>query len=196
MPAALVDATARAALGFVSGNAAATGLVSQSVLAVSESVLKTMAFSRLKLATHVALAAGATAAALWVAARSGARTPEMPGAALRPAGAPAAAQPAVAAQEATKRQPKDDVAAAAVATDKASALATTAIKSGGDGQSVATETAAGTTVASQAKGTSRGTTSGDGVVEIGNRSGRVRETAASRRTGAGRGALCQGMGAE
>ena len=151
MPGALVEATARAALGFVSGNAAASGLVSQSVLAVSESVLKTMAFSRLKLITHVALAAGATAAALWVAARSGARTPELPRAASRPAGELAAAQPAVAAQEATRRQPKDDVAAASVPAEKASALATTEIKSGGDGQSVATETAAGTTLASQQK---------------------------------------------
>jgi RNA polymerase sigma factor (sigma-70 family) len=62
---ALVDSTVSAAMGFVLSKAAATNLASTSVIALTETVLRTMVSSRLKLAMHVALGAGIAAALAW-----------------------------------------------------------------------------------------------------------------------------------
>ena len=64
MTTTLVESTAKAAVGFVGGESATTGMISTSVMTVTESVLRAMAFSRLKLVTYLALAAGVTATAL------------------------------------------------------------------------------------------------------------------------------------
>ncbi len=65
--------TAKAAVGFVGGESATTGMISTSVMTVTESVLRAMAFSRLKLVTYLALAAGVTATAVGGRAPAGSR---------------------------------------------------------------------------------------------------------------------------
>ena len=58
MPAALVNSTTEAATWFIASEAARAGLVRTPVVALTEAVLRTMAFSRLKLAVNVVLAIG------------------------------------------------------------------------------------------------------------------------------------------
>jgi RNA polymerase sigma factor (sigma-70 family) len=65
VPSALVDSTVSAAMGFAVSKAAATELASTSVISLSETVLRTMVSSRLKLAIHVALGVGIAAAFGW-----------------------------------------------------------------------------------------------------------------------------------
>jgi RNA polymerase sigma factor (sigma-70 family) len=67
LPAALVDSTAQAAIGFAANAAATSGLVSTSVVTLTESVLKTMAITRLKLALGIAIAVGIATTAGWIA---------------------------------------------------------------------------------------------------------------------------------
>ena len=57
----LVDSTVRAAMGFASGPAAAAGLVSAPVIALTQGVLRTMALGRLKVAAGLAVAVGIAA---------------------------------------------------------------------------------------------------------------------------------------
>jgi RNA polymerase sigma factor (sigma-70 family) len=69
VPSVLCDATVRAAIGFAASRAAAGGLVAPGVIALTEAVLRSMAYSPLKVATGLALAALFTA----TVARSGTR---------------------------------------------------------------------------------------------------------------------------
>ncbi|SIO61389.1 RNA polymerase sigma factor, sigma-70 family [Singulisphaera sp. GP187] len=62
----LVNATVRGAAGFAASDAAATGFVPASVVALADAVLKTMAATRLKVATNLVLAVGITATVGWV----------------------------------------------------------------------------------------------------------------------------------
>ncbi len=66
VPSALVENTTAAAMGFAANTATATGAVSAPVAALTERMLRTMAFSRLKLATYLALAAGIAVAVGWL----------------------------------------------------------------------------------------------------------------------------------
>ncbi|MDR3634769.1 MAG: sigma-70 family RNA polymerase sigma factor [Isosphaeraceae bacterium] len=75
VPSALVSATVRAAIGFAASDLATTGLVSTSVVAITEAVLRTMALTRLKIATSVVLVVGITATVGWVSARRQAFVP-------------------------------------------------------------------------------------------------------------------------
>ncbi len=75
VPAALVDSTAQAALGFAASTALTTGLVSTSVVALSESVLKTMTLGRLKLGIGIAIAVGIAATSGWIGVSRHARVP-------------------------------------------------------------------------------------------------------------------------
>ncbi len=67
VPPVLVESTVQAAMGFAASNAAAAGLVSSGVVAVSDVVLWAMAVARLKVAMTLALTLWVGAAALWIA---------------------------------------------------------------------------------------------------------------------------------
>ncbi|MGO9469169.1 MAG: di-heme oxidoredictase family protein, partial [Isosphaeraceae bacterium] len=71
----LVESTVQAAMGFEVSNAAAAGLASSGVVAVSEVVLWTMAAARLKAAITVALTLWVGAAAAWIAVNHRAPAP-------------------------------------------------------------------------------------------------------------------------
>jgi RNA polymerase sigma factor (sigma-70 family) len=91
VPSALVDSTVSAAMGFAVSKAAAADLASTSVIALSETVLRTMLSSRLKLATHVALGVGIVAALGWPFWHGQRILPKVPEASLlRPAVLPVA----------------------------------------------------------------------------------------------------------
>ena len=66
-PAVLVEATIKAAMGFAADPGAAAGLARTPAIALTERILQTMAFSRFKAMTHLALAIGITAAVAWLA---------------------------------------------------------------------------------------------------------------------------------
>ncbi len=66
VPSLLVDSTVQAAMGFAAGKAAATGLVSVPVSALTDAVLRTMTLARLKIAMGVALAVGIAAGFSWI----------------------------------------------------------------------------------------------------------------------------------
>ncbi len=112
MTTSLVASTAKAAVGFVGGESATTGMISTSVMTVTESVLRAMAFSRLKLVTYLALAAGVTATALWVAAHQRARALVPPDGGLRQGGVAAPAAFAAALPRPTELQSKPSPEAA------------------------------------------------------------------------------------
>jgi len=67
VPSFLLESTVQAAMGFAVSNAAAAGLVSGAVVAVSEAVLWTMALARLKVAMSLVTTLGIGVAAIWVA---------------------------------------------------------------------------------------------------------------------------------
>ena len=75
MSPALVDSTVKAASGFAASEAATSGLVSATVVALTEAVLRTMALARLKMATSVVLVVGLTAGVGWVGGHREARAP-------------------------------------------------------------------------------------------------------------------------
>ena len=127
VPRALTDSTTLAAVAFAASKAATPGLVSPEVISLTESVLGTMAFARLKMATHLALSFGIVATAVWLFAFRDARAPAVPGAGTRqPAEEPAVAANAVLPKE-DNPQPINFAVASASAAD--SALAPGAIES-------------------------------------------------------------------
>ncbi len=67
-PPLLVDSTVKAAMGFAASSTATAGLASTPVIALSEKMLRVMAFSRVKAAVHLALAVVISAALGWLAA--------------------------------------------------------------------------------------------------------------------------------
>jgi RNA polymerase sigma factor (sigma-70 family) len=69
VPAPLVDSTVQAAMGFAAGEAATTGLLSGSVVTLTEAMLKLMVLARLKVAMSIALAIGMAATVIWVGVR-------------------------------------------------------------------------------------------------------------------------------
>ena len=75
IPSVLVDSTVRAAAGFAASDAAATGFVSAAVVALTHAVLRTMALTRLKVATGVVLVAGLAATVGLVGGRGLAKLP-------------------------------------------------------------------------------------------------------------------------
>jgi RNA polymerase sigma factor (sigma-70 family) len=66
-PPVLVESTIKAAMGFVVNPGATAELARTPAIALTERILQTMAFSRFKAATHLALAVGITAAVAWFA---------------------------------------------------------------------------------------------------------------------------------
>jgi RNA polymerase sigma factor (sigma-70 family) len=78
MPSGLVAATARAATRFAASKAAANGMVSAGVIALTEGVLRSMALAPLKLAASLALAVAIIATAGWVGARPETTLPAAP----------------------------------------------------------------------------------------------------------------------
>ena len=66
-PPVLVESTIKAAMGFAANPAATAGLATTQAVALTERILRNMAFSRFKVATHLALAAGIAAAVAWLA---------------------------------------------------------------------------------------------------------------------------------
>jgi RNA polymerase sigma factor (sigma-70 family) len=66
-PALLVDSTVKAAMGFAASSSATAGLASTPVIALSERILRLMAFSRFKLAIQLGLAIGISVAVAWLA---------------------------------------------------------------------------------------------------------------------------------
>jgi RNA polymerase sigma factor (sigma-70 family) len=119
LPTALAEATGRAAGGFAVSDAAAAGLVSAPVLALTHAVLKVMALARLKVATGLALAVLGTATLSWTATRlpSFSRNTSTKTTATA---APAAALPALPQVQAA---PAREAAAAAFADHRAPAPA-------------------------------------------------------------------------
>jgi RNA polymerase sigma factor (sigma-70 family) len=75
-PPALVTATTRAAMVVATGRALTAGLVSASVLALSEGVLKTMLLSKLKVLCVAALAVSVSAGAVGLSFRAAAADPK------------------------------------------------------------------------------------------------------------------------
>jgi RNA polymerase sigma factor (sigma-70 family) len=65
VPSTLIESTVAAAMGFAARNAAATELASTSVIAVTETVLRAMAASRIKLAMNLAVGVGIAATIGW-----------------------------------------------------------------------------------------------------------------------------------
>ena len=90
VPAGLVDATVQAATQFAASKAAANGLVSAGVIALTEGILRSMALAPLKVAASLALAIAIAATVGWVGAQPETRVPAAP--------------------EQTKPQPKDELA--------------------------------------------------------------------------------------
>ena len=66
-PTMLVDSTVKAAMGFAASSSATAGLASTPVIALSERILRLMAFSRFKLAIQLGLAIGISVAIAWLA---------------------------------------------------------------------------------------------------------------------------------
>jgi CxxC motif-containing protein (DUF1111 family) len=86
MPAALVNSTTEAATWFIASEAARAGLVRTPVVALTEAVLRTMAFSRLKLALNLAITIGITTAVGWLSVPRQGKPQAAPALAPAPAG--------------------------------------------------------------------------------------------------------------
>jgi RNA polymerase sigma factor (sigma-70 family) len=100
LPPLLVDSTVHAAMGFAASGAAATDLASTSVIALTETVLRTMAFSRLRLAVHLALGVGIAATIGWAVWHRQPRIPAVQAASRpQPAALPAAPRNAAIAEK-------------------------------------------------------------------------------------------------
>ncbi len=79
VPPVLVESTVQAAMGFAASKAAAAGLVSSGVVAVSDVVLWTMAVARLKVAMTLAMTLWIGAAAAWIALNHKTAAPALSG---------------------------------------------------------------------------------------------------------------------
>jgi RNA polymerase sigma factor (sigma-70 family) len=103
VPPFLVESTVQAAMGFAVSKAAAAGLASAGVVAVSDAVLWAMALARLKLALPLAVTIGIGVAAAWIAVSH--KAPAIVPSAPQTSGPITAAPPA---QNADEPQPDRD----------------------------------------------------------------------------------------
>ncbi len=113
-PPVLVESTIKAAMGFAANSAAPAGLATTQAIALTERILRTMAFSRFKAATHLTLAVGIAAAVAWLARPHTA--PAKP-AALAGEAQLLAGQPPPGKAASAERAPLQPPAAAAPASD-------------------------------------------------------------------------------